>query len=77
MSRGDSKDSVKKKLAGFLMRCENATPVKEFEKKEKTFWVGQSQNPLLHLSAVTVFFFNRKKIFMSVSSDIKGSQTRN
>jgi hypothetical protein len=57
MSRGDSEGLVEKKLAGFLMRCENATPEKEFEKKEKTFWVGQSQNPLLHLSAVTVFFF--------------------
>jgi hypothetical protein len=57
MSRGDSEGLVEKKLAGFLMRCENATPEKEFEKKEKTFWVGQSQNPLLHLSAFTFYFF--------------------
>lgn len=46
------------------MRYENATPEKEFEEKKKklkAFWVGQSQNPLLHLSAVTGSFLKQKK----------------
>lgn len=62
------------------MRYENATPEKEFEEKRKVKGILGWTEPESFVASICRYWFlfeKKKKIFTSVSSGIKGSQTRN